>query len=193
MTYTFPLPIPTLTTARLRAPRLDDFDVWAEILGGQAGPYLGGPFCRDEAFVEFAASCGTWLLRGHGVWTVGPKAGGEVIGFILIGFEPDDVEPELGYLFRPTAEGRGYATEAAVAARDDAFAAFGLGRLVSYVDPGNAASVRLARCLGASSEGELDGSQVWVHRPVAQTVVLARSKTDGRQKQDARKTSEKGD
>ncbi len=81
--------LPVIETARLRlrAPRLADFDAWAEIFGGPAGPQLGGPFDRDDAFTDFAATCGLWLLRGHGVWTVEPKVGGEVLGFVLIGFE----------------------------------------------------------------------------------------------------------
>ena len=60
--------LPVIETARLRlrGPRLDDFDAWAEIFTGPAGPHLGGPFDRDAAFTEFAATCGLWLLRGHG-------------------------------------------------------------------------------------------------------------------------------
>lgn len=164
--------LPVIETARLRlrAPGLSDFDAWAEIFTGPAGPHLGGPFTRDEAFTEFAATCGLWLLRGHGVLTVEPKAGGEPLGFVLIGFEPGDQEPELGYLFRPAAEGRGYATEAAAALRDHAFDALGMERLVSYIDPDNAGSLRVARRLGATRTAELDGAEVWAHaRPETHT------------------------
>lgn len=186
--------LPQIETARLRlrALRLSDFDAWAEILCGPSGPDLGGPFDRDAAFVEFAASAGMWLLRGFGPWAVEPRAGGAVLGFVLIGFEPGDREPELGYLFRPLAEGQGYATEAATAARDHGFAALGLARLVSYVAPGNAASVRLAERLGAVREGAVDGAQVWVHRPAARTAVSARVKTQGRRREDAVTTSKGG-
>ena len=160
--------LPVLETARLRlrAPVLGDFEHWAEILCGPAGPHLGGPFDRDEAFVEFATACGMWLLRGHGVWTVEAQAGGTVLGFVLIGFEPGDREPELGYLFRPMAEGQGYAAEAAAAVRDYARAQ-GMPSLVSYVDPANARSVRLAKGLGAVLDGAVDGSDVWRHWPKA--------------------------
>lgn len=159
--------LPEIETARLRlrAPRLEDFEAWAEILTGPAAPHLGGPFTRDDAFTEFLASCGAWLLRGHGPWTVEQKAGGDVLGFVLLGFEPGDAEPELGYLFRPSAEGLGYATEAVTAARSHAFTALGLSRVVSYIAPENAASSRLARRVGAVQDGLHDGSQVWVHTP----------------------------
>jgi RimJ/RimL family protein N-acetyltransferase len=187
--------LPVIETARLRlrAPRLEDFDAWAEVLCGPAAPHLGGPFSRDDAFVEFAASAGSWLLRGFGPWTVEARAGGEVLGFVLLGFEPGDQEPELGYLFRASAEGKGFATEAAVAARDHAFGVFGMGRLVSYIDPENASSLRLAKRLGAVRGGEVDGSQVWIHRPVAQNGVSARVETEGRRKEDVIKTSKRGD
>jgi RimJ/RimL family protein N-acetyltransferase len=158
--------LPVIETARLRlrAPSLADFDAWAEIFTGPAGPHLGGPFSRDEAFTEFAATCGLWLLRGHGVLTVEPKAGGATLGFVLIGFEPGDQEPELGYLFRPAAEGQGFATEAAAALRDHAFGPLGMGRLLSYIDPENAGSIRVARRLGATRTADFDGAQVWVHQ-----------------------------
>lgn len=183
--------LPEIETARLRlrAPQLEDFDAWAEILTGPAAPHLGGPFSRDDSFVEFLAACGTWLLRGHGPWTVEPKAGGDVLGFVLLGFEPGDAEPELGYLFRPSAEGRGYATEAVKAARTHAFTALGLTRVVSYIAPENAASVRLARRIGAVRDGSLDGSQVWVHHPAIQTP----GHTLARQKPDVFQTSKRGD
>jgi RimJ/RimL family protein N-acetyltransferase len=156
------LPVLTTNRLRLRAPCLQDFDAWAEILCGPAGPHLGGPFTRDEAFSEFAATCGTWLLRGHGLWAVEPKAGGPVLGFVLIGFEAGDEEPELGYLFRPAAQGHGYAAEAAAAARAHA-AGLRLPSLVSYIDPANTRSARLAAALGARLDGRQDGSNIWRH------------------------------
>jgi RimJ/RimL family protein N-acetyltransferase len=187
--------LPVIETARLRlrAPRLTDFDAWAEILTGPAAPHLGGPFDRDDAFTEFAATCGLWLLRGHGVWTVETKTGGEPLGFVLIGFEPGDQEPELGYLFRASAEGQGFATEAAAALRDYAFDVLGFKRLVSYIDPQNPRSTRVAERLGASRTEDFDGSQVWVHQGVAPKACHTHGHTLARQKEDAMKTSEKGE
>jgi RimJ/RimL family protein N-acetyltransferase len=186
--------LPEIQTARLRlrAPQLSDFDAWAEILTGPAAPHLGGPFDRDDAFVEFLASCGTWLLRGHGPWTVEPKQGGDVVGFVLLGFEPGDQEPELGYLFRPSAEGQGFASEAVEAARAHAFTALGLSRVVSYIAPENTASVRLARRVGAVQDGLHEGSQVWVHRPVAKGAAQTRAHTLSIPDPDAFQTSQKG-
>ena len=156
--------LPVLETARLRlrAPALADFEHWAEILCGPAGEHLGGPFDRDEAFVEFTASCGGWLLRGHGVWTVTARKTGTVLGFVLLGFEPGDEEPELGYLFRSGAQGQGFAREAAAAALAHA-RGLGMPGLVSYVAAGNERSHRVAAGLGARRDGIVQGCTVWRH------------------------------
>ena len=183
--------LPVIETARLRlrAPRLSDFDAWAEVLTGPAGVHMGGPFDRDDAFVEFLASTGTWLLRGHEPLTVEDKTTGATLGFVLIGFEPGDLEPELGWFVIPAAKGKGFAQEAALALRDHAFGPLGMTRLVSYIDPDNAPSRRLAARLGAVVEGQVDGSEAWVHRPGSHTL----SHTLARHKADAAQTAKRGD
>lgn len=163
--------LPVLETARmvLRAPVLEDAAAWVTIMVPDAEGHLGGPHDDDAAFTEFAATVGLWLLRGHGLWTVTDRAGA-VLGFVLIGFEPGDHEPELGWLLLPEARGRGLALEAAQAVRDWARAT-GLPSLVSYIAPGNAASRRLAARLGARLEGRADWddspepAEIWRHLP----------------------------
>ncbi len=142
--------VPVLDTARtrLRLPTLADFPAWAEILCSPRAAHMDGPYARDDAFTEFAASVGSWLLRGHGAFTVEDRATGEALGFVCLNMEPSDHEPELGFFVREAAEGRGLAFEAAEAARDWA-ARHGLASLVSYVDPANARSCTLASRLGA--------------------------------------------
>ncbi len=143
--------IPVIETARcrLRAPRIDDFDAYAEIACSPRGRGIGGPMDRGAAWADFMQMCATWLLRGHGAWTVEGKDTDEVLGFVLIGFEPGDLEPELGFAFREPAEGRGLAYEAAAAARKHGFEALRLPTLVSYVSEFNDRSSRLAERLGA--------------------------------------------
>lgn len=177
--------LPEVRTDRciLRAPRLEDAPLWASLMVPDAEGHLGGPHTEAEAFNEFAAYTGSWLLRGHGLWTV-TDHGGQVLGFVLVGVEHGDQAPELGWLFLPEARGRGLATEAAAAARDHALATLGLPRLVSYVSPTNTASARLAERLGAVQEQDFEGAQVWVYpteRP-----------TDARQMPDASQTTRRG-
>ena len=67
-----------------------------------------------------------WALRGFGVWSVEPKGGGAWLGAVGL-FQPDWYpEPELGWTLAPEAEGRGFAFEAARAARAWAYGARGL-------------------------------------------------------------------
>ena len=145
--------VPVLATPRLtlRAPVLADFAAWAEIVCSDRGVHIGGPFTMDEAWDDFCRAVAVWLLRGHGLWTV--TAGeGEVAGFVLVGFEPGDAEPELGFLFREAYEGRGMAFEAAAAARDWFFATSGYKTAVSFTDRANHRSHRLCERLGGVVE-----------------------------------------
>jgi RimJ/RimL family protein N-acetyltransferase len=160
--------VPGIATARLslRAPRIEDFDAYAEIVTTERGVHVGGPMTREEAWLDFAQMVAGWLLRGHGVWSVERREDGRLLGFVLIGFEPGDLEPELGFLFRAEAEGRGYAHEAGSAARGFAFATLGLPRVVSYVAPENSRSIRLVERLGGVREAQtVDGSLVFSHVP----------------------------
>lgn len=75
---------------------------------------------------------------------------GQTIGQVGINAGPLFPETELGWFLYEGFEGQGYATEAAAAQRDWAFVTLHLDRLVSYMDPENSASARLAKRLGAS-------------------------------------------
>ena len=130
-------------------------------------------------------------LRGHGLWTVESKAGGEVLGFVLIGFEPGDQEPELGYLFRPAAEGHGYATEAATALRDHAFSTLRMDRLVSYIDPANRRSQRVAERLRAARRRS-DGVAGLVASTRWLAEVSGHTETAGRRIDDVQKAAKGG-
>ncbi|MEX0286122.1 MAG: GNAT family N-acetyltransferase [Paracoccaceae bacterium] len=147
--------IPTLETERLilRALRVEDFAHYAEIACSDHGRGIGGPMSRDDAWRDFTQYAAGWMLHGHGGWTVELRETDAVLGFVLIGLEPGDQEPELGYIFRAGASGQGYATEAAIAARAFGFDTLGLPTLVSYIDRDNTRSVALAKRIGAQHDG----------------------------------------
>lgn len=162
--------LPVLETERLtlRAPVIEDFAPYAEIAASPEGRYLTDDQTRQSAWLDFAQMTATWLLRGHGLWTVTDRRSGDILGFFLIGFEPGDHEPELGYMLVPGARGRGIAAEAALAVRDHAFGTAGLPSLVSTVDADNAASNRLAERLGAHRDRAAEAAhgnmiRVWRH------------------------------
>ncbi|WP_338550073.1 GNAT family N-acetyltransferase [Roseovarius phycicola] len=149
--------LPSLHTDRLtlRAPVLSDFDAYAQIACSARGEGLGGPFSRDDAWYDFASMVGTWLLRGHGIWSVEETATEQLLGFVVIGFEPGDQHHELGYMMLEDMEGRGYATEAAKAARTYAQNSLNIQVLDSYILPGNTKSIALAERLGATCVGDI--------------------------------------
>lgn len=60
---------------------------------------------------------------------------------------------ELGYIFNPAYQGRGYCTEAARSLIGHAFGALGAHRIEAMCDPRNAASWRVLERLGMRREG----------------------------------------
>lgn len=161
--------VPILRTDRLtlRLPTLSDFPLLVEIDASVADVSLRAQNGRAGTWSDFMQMTATWLLRGHGWWTVEDASG--AVGFVGLGFEPGDLEPELGYLFAPVGRGKGYATEACRAARDHAHDRARLPSLVSYISDSNSASQNVAKKLGAhrdaAAEAALDetGVQVWRH------------------------------
>lgn len=149
--------LPTIVTDHLllRAPRVEDFETYAGILCSERGRFMGGPMSREDAWADFCNVTANWLLHGHGVWTIGNAAG--VAGFVTLGLEPGDREPELGFFLAPHAEGRNIAFEAAKAVKGYAFETLGWKTLVSYVSVGNTRSATLARRLGGHIDGEIAG------------------------------------
>ena len=160
-------PLPRLETERLvlRAAEIGDLPLWTEIYTSEDAAQFGGPFDAETAWESFCVYTAGWLLHGHGVWAVERREDGALLGFVHLGLEWDDPEPELGWILAPEARGRGYATEAAGAAR-----AYGAGlfeSFVSCVDAGNAASAAVARRLGAAIDDAASaahGVGIWRHR-----------------------------
>jgi RimJ/RimL family protein N-acetyltransferase len=94
------------------------------------------------------------------------KDGREVIGFCGLSRFSDvggRPETELGYRLARASWGRGFATEAARAVRDYAFDTLGIPRLISIIDPRNAASIRVAGKTGMRYEKEVTFQGHLVH------------------------------
>lgn len=134
----------------LRQFRQDDFEVYAQYYADpHTARFVGGQMSREQAWRHMAAVVGHWSLKGFGQWAVEEKSSGEVIGCVGL-WEPEGwPERELGYWLVESAQGNGYATEAALAAREHAYVALGATTLVSYIDPSNEPSKRVAERLGA--------------------------------------------
>ncbi|SMX26519.1 hypothetical protein TRP8649_00600 [Pelagimonas phthalicica] len=151
--------IPSLDTRRLqlRAPRIYDFKAYAKIMESDRSILMGGPFTRAEAWAEFTGYSALWLLHGHGLWTIDAQTTPSA-GFVLLGYEYEDPEAELGIFLTEEAEGHGYAEEAMIAARDYAFDALKWDSVASFVDPDNDRCIRLMEKLGAARDSELEAT-----------------------------------
>lgn len=128
--------------------------------------YLNRPV-DDAAVARFHASCiDHWQEHGFGFFAVESREEatlGRFIGFVGVAYAsylaPLATRPELGGRLERRSWGRGLATEAALAVREDAFGRHGLEELISIIHPDNAGSRRVATKVGMHIEGE-------VHNPV---------------------------
>jgi RimJ/RimL family protein N-acetyltransferase len=141
---------PTLTTARLvlRPATMADFATYAAFLATDRARYMDGPHDAAKAWDWFCNDTAQWTLLDMGALIVTHQ--GRAVGQVALCAGPVFPEPELGwFLFEAADEGKGFASEAARALRDWGFGPRGLDTMVSYVDPDNTPSRRLAEALGA--------------------------------------------
>ena len=143
---------PIITTDRLllREPILRDWPRFAELMTSDRAEYMGGPFSLGYAWGAFCHGIAQWQLFGVGNLSIELRETKQCLGQIEINQGPLFPEPELGWQLLVEAEGKGYAFEAAIAMRTWAFQERKLKTLVSYIDPNNSRSVRLAERLGAT-------------------------------------------
>lgn len=141
---------PVLETDRLvlRPPRAEDKDAYVAFFLSDRARYVGRAASRYHAWKTFAMEAGHWALHGFGPWVVTRRGDDRALGTVGC-WHPDGFpERELGWVIFD-GEGQGFAHEAAIAARAYDYEQFATRTLVSYIDPGNARSVRLAERLGA--------------------------------------------
>lgn len=165
--------VPELETERLRlrAPSDADFEPLAAFYASERSRFVGGPLPRGKVWRSHAALVGHWALRGYGWWSLEERASGALAGRVGLFYPEGWPEPEIGWTLFEGFEGRGYATEAARAARAHAYDALGWTTAISVIDPANAPSEAVARRLGAAPEADWthpeDGwsARLWRHPP----------------------------
>ncbi len=95
---------------------------------------------------------------GFGMWALALKTTRATIGYCGLSRFPDrcqDGEAEIGVRLARNQWGRGYATEALRAVHHLAIETLMVNRLIAFVDPANASSVRLVEKLGMRFEREI--------------------------------------
>jgi RimJ/RimL family protein N-acetyltransferase len=103
--------------------------------------------------------------RNEGDWlsaAVVLRESGDVVGDIALNWVSSEHRTgEIGFVFDPAHQGRGYATEAARAFLQLAFEGFGLHRVIGRTEARNAASARVLAKLGMRCEAQLVENE-WV-------------------------------
>jgi RimJ/RimL family protein N-acetyltransferase len=143
--------LPVLQTERmiLRAPQASDWPAFRAYRISDRTKFTGGARKEHEAAEQFAAFFGHWVLRGFGRWIAQDRQTGLALGHFGPMQWQDDTEVELTWsLWTAQVEGKGFATEAAIAAQAWVFGTLGLGSARAAVHADNAASHAIARRLG---------------------------------------------
>lgn len=114
----------------------------------------GKPASRQDVWHRILRFAGHWQWLGYGLFAIVEKASGNFIGETgLADFKRElgddfDPYPETAWVLARSAFGKGYATEAAIAAHKWFDETRGRQRTVCIIAPGNAGSVRVATKLG---------------------------------------------
>ncbi len=147
--------IPVLTTERLtlRAPRQSDFAAHAAFKASDRADFVGGKTTEAEAWAHLCALIGQWQLRGYGRWMLAETTTDRPMGIVGLHHPLDWPEPEIGWTVYAEGEGKGYAFEAATAARDYAYRTLGWSTVASFVNPDNTRSVALAKRMRCRPDG----------------------------------------
>jgi RimJ/RimL family protein N-acetyltransferase len=170
--------IPTLQTERLilRAWRADDGGPFAEMCAdAELMRYVGGVMDTTNAWRRMAAYAGHWVLRGYGTFALEDKASGVLAGYCGV-YDPDGwPEREINWGLRRGFLGRGLVSEAAKRVRAYAYDTLGFTTIASCIDVENAASIAVAKRLGARLDRTVDfrGRDYGVFRHLAPSEVGA--------------------
>jgi RimJ/RimL family protein N-acetyltransferase len=151
---------PALETARLilRGWRAEDLVPHAAMLADDDTArfitFQGRALGEAEAWNETAWLIGHWQMLRYGMFVIEDRATGAFLGRAGPLRPPRWPAFEIAWSLVPGARGKGYATEAARAAIGWSFDTFPIDRIVSIIDPRNAASRRVAERLGERRTGE---------------------------------------
>ncbi len=170
------IPLPEIETERLhlRGWWKTDFDAIADIFSDEDNArFIGGKKARWESWRHFAMIIGHWHLRGFTAFAVVEKATQKTLGYVGPWFPEGWPEPEIGYSLIPSAGGKGFGTEAAIASLKFTYRDLGWTTAISMIDKKNSGSKKVASKMGATFEKEAVlfdkfEAEIWRHLPPEQ-------------------------
>ena len=146
----------------------------AEVVEKKQVTLTEAPGDLELARRKTAALVDHWTSKGFGLWTVAEKATGQVIG--CVGLQEWKGWPgvELAWAMHRSRWNQGFATEAALAAREWTWANTQIDHLVSLINADDERSKRIATKVGEQFEradvDPINGESIHVygiHRPAA--------------------------
>ncbi len=143
---------PTLETERLilRTPQEADLDGFAALMADEeSARHIGGVQPRSTVWRGMATMTGSWLLKGFSMFSVVEKSSGAWVGRIGPWAPEEWPGTEVGWGLLTSAQGKGYAAEAASACIDWAFDTLGWTEVIHTIAADNAPSKALAARLGS--------------------------------------------
>ena len=155
-----------LETQRLifRQWQHSDYDQFAKFyIDPENSRFVGGLKNPEESWRLMATYIGHYELHGYSYLAMEDKNSRNLIGTVGLWNSEPWPEPELGYWLLPEAQGKGYGLEAGSAVKKYALETLQLNSLVSYIDPANEASKKLALRLGASLDGQINLLEFGLH------------------------------
>ena len=166
--------IPVIETRRLslKGPKPEDYPDFKATFSSYRSRFMGGPLNAYEAWMLYAAEIGHWEIRGFGMWMIHDRESGDTLG-MAGGWQPAKwPEREIAWIIWPDRAGKGYALEATDAVRAHLYA-HGWPGAVSYIDPKNLDSIRLAERLGCVKDPDaatIDGSDAVYRHPAPEAL-----------------------
>jgi RimJ/RimL family protein N-acetyltransferase len=123
--------------------------------------HLGGPASVEEIDDALDRIRASQKQNGFSFWAVERKSDGAFLGYCGLkiandGGSPIDGEVEIGWRLSADAQGQGYATEAAAACLEWAWANLDIARIVAITVPANVRSWRVMERIGMTRRADLD-------------------------------------
>ena len=144
---------PILQTDRLTltAPTAQNAEDLITFYATERSAWIGGPMDRAGSIDLLTKVTEHWDKQGFGLFWIDITGEDTTCGMTGVGYPEHIPEAELMWaIWDEKYEGRGIATEAAIAARDFYYTTTGSKTVVSYIHPDNARSIAMAERLGAA-------------------------------------------